>query len=105
MARRTAPGAADLARLVRPNSNHSPAIAMNITLYTLSTCPFCVRAQQLLDSKGLEYTNHVMDGKDAEPAAAKQEHGHPTVPIVLVDGKLIGGASELAAFDAQGGLG
>lgn len=90
--------------MVASHIPQDPAKAMNITLYTLSTCPFCIRAQQLLDSKGLEYTNHVMDGKDAELAAAKQEHGHPTVPIVLVDGKLIGGASELAAFDAQGGL-
>jgi glutaredoxin 3 len=78
---------------------------MNITLYTLSSCPFCVRAKQLLDSKGLKYTLHEMDTKPAELAAAKKKYGHSTVPIVLIDDKLIGGNSELVAFAAKGGLG
>lgn len=78
---------------------------MEITLYTLSSCPFCVQAKALLDGKGVAYTNHVMDSKPAELNAAKAEWGHPTVPIVIVDGELIGGNSELQAFAARGGLG
>lgn len=70
---------------------------MNIELYTWTTCPFCVRAKALLDQKGLPYTEHVMDGKNAELDEAKRRHGHSTVPIVLIDGQLVGGFTELAA--------
>jgi glutaredoxin 3 len=77
---------------------------MNITIYSLSTCPFCYQAKQLLDAKGIDYTLHELDSNPAELNAAKKKWGHPTVPIVIVDGKLIGGATELQAFAAKGGL-
>ena len=69
---------------------------MNIELYTWTTCPFCMRAKALLDQKGLEYTEHVMDGKNAELNEAKKRYGHSTVPIVVFDGELVGGFTELA---------
>lgn len=31
----------------------------NVEIYTWSTCPFCRRAKQLLDSKGVSYTEVV----------------------------------------------
>jgi glutaredoxin 3 len=78
---------------------------MEITLYTSSTCPFCIRAKALLDSKGLAYTEHIMDTRQDELAKVKAEYGHGTVPLILIDGKLIGGASELGALDTAGKLG
>lgn len=77
---------------------------MNITLYTQSTCPHCVRAKSLLESKGLSYEEHVMDHSPRELAEAKAKWNHPTVPIVIIDGVLIGGGSELAAYDQAGKL-
>jgi len=77
---------------------------MKIVLYTSSTCPFCIRAKALLDGKGLEYTEHVMDARQDELAKVKAEHGHGTVPLILIDGKLIGGSSELEALNAAGKL-
>jgi len=76
-----------------------------IELYTWTTCPFCVQAKALLDHKGLAYTEHVMDGRNAELDAKKREFDHWTVPIVVVDGICIGGATELRALDRAGGLG
>lgn len=76
-----------------------------IDLYTTSTCPFCIQAKALLDHKGLDYTEHVMDGKRSELDAKKREFGHHTVPIVVIDGICIGGATELSALDRAGGLG
>lgn len=78
---------------------------MKIELYTWTTCPFCVRAKDLLKSKGVDFTEHVMDGKDAELNEVKRKYQHSTVPIVIVDGNLIGGYTELAALDRAGSLG
>lgn len=78
---------------------------MDITIYTTSTCPHCNATKALLDGKGLAYTNNEMDSRMAELNEAKAKYGQSTVPIVLIDGKLIGGNSELQAFNAQGNLG
>jgi glutaredoxin 3 len=77
---------------------------MEITLYTRATCPFCVRAKALLDQLGKPYTLHELQEGDPELTAAKTQWGHFTVPIVIIDGQLVGGCSELEALAARGGL-
>ena len=77
---------------------------MEITLYTLSTCPFCMQAKALLGQLDKPFTLHELDSDPAALDAAKAEWGHPTVPIVIVDGKLVGGFTELQALAASGGL-
>ena len=78
---------------------------MRAELYTWSTCPFCVRAKEILESRGVEYTEHVMDSKPLELARVKREHGHSTVPILLLDGKFIGGCDDLERLAREGKLG
>lgn len=77
---------------------------MKIELYTWTSCPFCIRAKSLLDGEGLPYTEYVMDAKHAELDAVKRRYGHPTVPIVLIDGEFVGGYDQLNALQASGGL-
>lgn len=77
---------------------------MKAELYTWSSCPFCVGAKKLLERRGIPYVEHVMDGKDAELNEQKRKYNHRTVPIILIDGEFIGGASDLEAMDAQGKL-
>lgn len=77
---------------------------MKIEVYSQSYCPFCRAALELLESRGVPFTLHQMDGRDAELAEKKRELGHRTIPIVLVDGELIGGYQELAALERSGGL-
>ncbi|MDF1798747.1 MAG: glutaredoxin [Planctomycetota bacterium] len=77
---------------------------MDITLYSRATCPFCIRAKALLDKLGKPYTLHELHEGDPELTAAKAKWGHPTVPIVIIDGKLIGGCTELENLAASGGL-
>lgn len=77
---------------------------MQAELWTWTYCPFCVRAKDLLERRGVEFTEHVMDGKDAELDAVKAKYGHPSVPIILIDGEFIGGCNELIALDRAGGL-
>ena len=35
----------------------------NVDIYTLKTCPYCIRAKQLLDSKGVIYQEFRVDEK------------------------------------------
>ena len=77
---------------------------MQATLYTWTTCPFCIRAKQVLDEHGVSYEEIVMDGKNAELNEVKSKYGHHTVPIVLLDGEFVGGCSELEALARQGKL-
>ncbi len=77
---------------------------MKAELWTSSYCPFCVAAVQLLEERGIEFTNHVMDSDPTGLRAKKQEYGHGTVPIILLDGEFIGGNDDLRALDSQGKL-
>ena len=77
---------------------------MKAEIYTSSYCPFCQRAKVILEKHSVDYVEHVMDDRPDELAKKKEEYSHPTVPIVLVDGKYIGGCSELEALARDGGL-
>jgi len=75
-----------------------------IQVYTWSNCPYCVRAKNLLSQRGLEYEEVNLDGKDDELKKLRERTGHRTVPQIFIDGKMIGGFSELAQLDADGKL-
>ncbi len=72
-----------------------------ITLYRMvlpeHTCPFGVRARELLESKGVEFEEHILDNREAVDAF-KAEHGVATTPQVFVDGKQIGGSEDLQRY-------
>ena len=75
-----------------------------IQLYTTRWCGYCVRAKALLDSRGLEYEEINLDD---DPAFRQKLHdltGNWTVPQILVDGRPIGGYTELWRLDRTGAL-
>jgi|ETNmetMinimDraft_26_1059896.scaffolds.fasta_scaffold33992_2 glutaredoxin len=45
-----------------------------------------------------------MDDRNDELRELKQLHGHSTVPIILIDGKLVGGFDDLEALVRSGAL-
>lgn len=76
-----------------------------VKMYTTAVCPYCVRAKQLLKSKGVEQIEEVR--VDADPQA--REHmmaitGRRTVPQIFIGSTHVGGCDDLMALDAQGGL-
>jgi glutaredoxin 3 len=79
--------------------------AMRAELYTTAFCPFCRRAKQLLEQHHVPYVEHAMDGKPEELREVKRRYGHPTVPIVILDGEFIGGCDELERLARTRGLG
>ena len=77
----------------------------NVTIYTKSTCPFCVRAKGLLAKKNASFTEIEISGKDdLRSQMIEKSGGKSTVPQIFIDDKHIGGCDDLFALNAQGGL-
>ncbi|TGG82719.1 MAG: glutaredoxin 3 [Aphanocapsa feldmannii 277cV] len=76
-----------------------------VEIYTWRSCPFCLRAKALLDSKGAAYTEYAIDGDhEALEAMGKRSAGRSSVPQIFIDGQHIGGCDDLHALDRNGGL-
>ncbi len=77
----------------------------NIEIYSWKTCPYCIRAKALLDSKGVAYTDYDITGDEEARAKMVERTGGPrTVPQIFIDGKHIGGCDDIHALDAKGEL-
>lgn len=74
-----------------------------VLMYTIRGCPFCRNAKKLLDGKGVNYEE--IDVTDRQKKQeAKEKFGWPTLPIILINGELIGGYDELRALERQNKL-
>jgi glutaredoxin len=66
------------------------------------TCPFGVRAKQLLVEHGYKVEDNILRTRE-ETDRFQQKQGVRTTPQVFIDGERIGGSDELAAFLSTGG--
>lgn len=76
-----------------------------VKMYTTAVCPYCVRAKQILKSKGVEQIEEIRI--DSDPA--QREHmmaitGRRTVPQIFIGDTHVGGCDDLIALDGRGGL-
>ncbi len=77
----------------------------SVEIYVWTTCPFCVRAKRLLDSKNVDYTEYVLDGDEVGRAAmAERSNGRRSLPQIFIGDRHIGGCDDLHALDAAGDL-
>ncbi|BCN94230.1 glutaredoxin 3 [Thiomicrorhabdus immobilis] len=73
-----------------------------VVIYCTATCPYCLMAKRLLDSKGVEYQS-IDIGNDAEKwAELEAKTGRNTVPQVFIGEHHIGGFDDLSAADKRG---
>jgi glutaredoxin 3 len=80
-------------------------MAATVEIYTWSTCPFCIKAKQLLDRKGVEYTEHCLDGDEpGRSQMADRGDGGKSVPQIFINDQHIGGCDDIHALDRQGEL-
>ena len=77
---------------------------MEIKLYTTISCPFCVAAKNLLTSKNLEFTEIDLTSDLELRLEVSTKYNWRTVPIVIIDDKLIGGFDDLNKLNLDGGL-
>lgn len=61
------------------------------------TCPFGVRAKQVLEDEGFEVEEHILATRE-EVDAFKAEHDVQTTPQVFIGGRRIGGSDDLDDF-------
>lgn len=79
---------------------------MDVLLYTWSACSFCARARALLAEADIAFREEVLDERRALLRRLQQSSGYRTVPLVMIDGELIGGLPELEALiEARRGTG
>ena len=75
-----------------------------VEMYTTAWCGYCVRAKALLDTKQIEYEEINLDDDPHFRQRLLDLTGGWTVPQILVDGKPIGGYTELWRLDKGGWL-
>ncbi len=64
------------------------------------TCPFGVRARDMLEQAGFTINEHILKTR-GEVEAFKAEHGVSTTPLIEIDGEKIGGSSDLERYLAN----
>ena len=77
----------------------------HVKMYTTAVCPFCIRAKQILKSKGVESIEEIrIDMEPEARATMMQVTGRRTVPQIFIGDTHVGGCDDLIALDGRGGL-
>lgn len=76
-----------------------------VRMFTTQVCPYCVRAKQLLKTRGVDELEEIR--VDLDPS--QREHmmaitGRRTVPQIFIGQTHVGGCDDLLALDRAGGL-
>ncbi|RST31853.1 glutaredoxin 3 [Sphingomonas ginkgonis] len=75
-----------------------------VEMYLKTTCPYCVRAQQLLAHKGVDLVAYNIDAGGPKREEMIQRAGRMTVPQIFIDDQHVGGCDDLFALERQGRL-
>jgi glutaredoxin 3 len=74
-------------------------------MYTTAICPYCIRAERLLESKGIKNIDKIRVDLDPEQRQVMmQKTGRRTVPQIYVGETHVGGFDDLYALDQAGRL-
>ncbi len=76
-----------------------------VKMYTTAVCPYCIRAKQLLNARGVAQIEEIRIDLDPEARAHMMEiTGRRTVPQIFIGDTHVGGCDDLVALDSKGGL-
>lgn len=76
-----------------------------VQIYSTASCPYCVQAKKLLESKGVAYTELRIDESDElMQEMLTRSNGRRTVPQIFINGKHVGGFDDLSALEHAGSL-
>jgi glutaredoxin 3 len=81
-----------------------PSRAPEVVLYTTSWCPYCRRAKQLFDGKGVAYREVDVETVNGARAEMQARSGRNTVPQIFIGERHLGGCDDTLAMDARGDL-
>ena len=76
-----------------------------VKMYTTAVCPYCIRAKQILKSKGVEQIEEIRIDSDPQARATMMDKTQRrTVPQIFIGDTHVGGCDDLIALDGRGGL-
>ena len=76
-----------------------------VKMYTTAVCPYCIRAKQILKSKGVDAIEEIrVDMQPEERVKMMEITGRRTVPQIFIGDTHVGGCDDLMALDGRGGL-
>lgn len=77
----------------------------HVKMYTTAVCPFCIRAKQILKSKGVHSIEEIrIDMQPEERVKMMEITGRRTVPQIFIGDTHVGGCDDLIALEGRGGL-
>ncbi|HJW54575.1 MAG TPA: glutaredoxin 3 [Burkholderiaceae bacterium] len=80
-------------------------MAAHVVMYSTGVCPYCVMAERLLQSKGVEGIEKIrVDLEPEQRIAMMQKTGRRTVPQIYIGDTHVGGFDDLSALDRNGKL-
>ncbi len=78
-------------------------MAEKFLIYTTSFCSYCQAAKRLLEQKGLNYREiDLTQDQELRQKISKENGGYRTVPMIFMEGKFVGGFTELKDLFDQG---
>ena len=76
-----------------------------VLIYGTAVCPYCVMAERLLKSKGVEAIEKIrIDLEPGQREAMMARTGRRTVPQIYIGETHVGGYDDLSALDKAGKL-
>ena len=76
----------------------------NVVVYCTQTCPYCVKALQLLEKKGVEVECLRVDQTPSLWDEIRERTGRSTVPQIFIDDYHVGGFDDMIELDLDGEL-
>ena len=77
---------------------------MPVVIFSTRVCPYCRRAEALLNSKGVTLQKIMVDEDAAQRAEMVRRTGRRTVPQIFIGTTYVGGFVELAELERSGEL-
>jgi glutaredoxin 3 len=78
--------------------------SVRVKVYTSTHCGYCRAAKGLLDQRSIPFEEIDLSQDTAARVSLVERTGWQTVPVIEIDGTLIGGFMELRAHAMNGGL-
>ena len=76
-----------------------------VKMYTTAVCPYCIRAKQILKSKGVEAIQEIrVDMQPEERLKMMEITGRRTVPQIFIGDTHVGGCDDLYQLEREGRL-
>ncbi len=77
---------------------------LKVVMYTKCPCPFCISARRFLLSEKIPFEEIDLTHDWDQIIQLKERWGWATVPIIIINGKLVGGYMDLKALHEKGTL-